>query len=174
MRALSSQIVFWVVTAFFALLAADAAVRGAWLTLGRWGPPGLLILWALWLVLRHSCVRVSSSGVTVQNLLRRHMVPWRQITHIVTGPQMVIELSDSRRISCWGAPFPNRPGARASARDHTPGPQADLLRSLEQYRDSDPSATHAVRAHSEWDRHALIAGVALTIMSIISITVTAR
>lgn len=57
-----------------------------------------LFAYAFWLVGWHSAVRVDRSGVTVDNMLVRHVIPWDQLTEIGVGNGLVFVLRDGRKI----------------------------------------------------------------------------
>jgi hypothetical protein len=158
-RATSTVVAFWVAVAFEILLLGDAIFRGAWSTILGYLPPVLLILWVLWLVLWRTSVRAETDRVIVRNLVRVYDVPWSRVVGVRQTGQAILELDDSRDVTCWGGPFPSKPGiprrpttaALSSAR-----PATSFAEALEMYRRSAPSSAEQVRR--SWDLPAIVLG----------------
>ena len=166
-RATSTVVSFWVIVAFATVLIGDAVIRGAWPTVVAYLPPMLLALWVFWLVLWRTSVRAEPDRVIVRNLLRVHEVPWSRVVDVRQRGQVVLELDDSRRLSCWGGPFPPKPGVLRRPRTGRSGPErpkATFSDVLETYRRSAPSSAEPARR--QWDLVGLAIGVALVIATI--------
>ncbi|WP_054681877.1 PH domain-containing protein [Microbacterium sp. No. 7] len=170
LRAGSSQVAFWIAVALVVFFTADAVVRGAWDVVLSWGAAGALIVWALWLVQYHSCVRLEPSRIVVQNLLRRHEVPWGRVEGIVARPQVALELADGRRLVCWGAPFPRRQSPRSADADARPSGHDEIVDALEHARAESAPSDAPVR--SSWDLRALVIGVALLVLTVAATALT--
>src|SRR5258708_34153952 len=57
-----------------------------------------LFAYLFWLVGWHSAVRLSRNGVSVDNLLLRHVIPWDELAEIGVGNGLVFRLRDGTRI----------------------------------------------------------------------------
>lgn len=162
LRATSSAVAFWATAALAGVFIGDALIRGAWTTLARWLPLILLIVWAVWLVLYRSSIRVTDAEAVVVNLARTHAVPWSRVEAVERGPQVVLELWDGRRITCWGGPFPRKMGLRRRENDA----QTDVVQALDGARDAAVSSSSPVV--SRWDVPVLVVGVVLATASVLA------
>lgn len=52
-----------------------------------------------WLVGWHSAVRLSNSGVTIDNLLARHTIPWNALEEITAEYGLIFRLTDGKRLT---------------------------------------------------------------------------
>jgi len=166
-RATSTVVSFWVIVAFATVLIGDAVIRAAWPTVVAYLPPILLALWGFWLVLWRTSVRAEPDRVIVRNLLRVHEVPWSRVVDVRQRGQVVLELDDARQLSCWGGPFPQKPGVprRPQVRQaKSPRPNANFSDVLETYRRSAPPSAEPARRR--WDFVGLAIGVVLLIATI--------
>jgi hypothetical protein len=167
-RATSTVVSFWVLVGFATLLVGDAVLRGAWTTVFAYLPPVLLALWVFWLVLWRTSVRAEVDRVVVRNLARVHEVPWSRVAEVRQRGQVVLELDDSRRLICWGAPFPPKPGIPRRVRQARSGrPPVTFTDLLEAYRRSAPSS--AEPTSRRWDLAALAPGIVLVIATIVRV-----
>lgn len=94
------------------VLLGDAAFHGAWGTVLIDLAPVLLVMWAAWVLLFRPCIGFDGEQITVRNPLRIITVPWSRVASISQRFQVVLELDDGKRVTCWGSPFPEKPGAR--------------------------------------------------------------
>ncbi len=102
-RPLTSRIIGWVLVAILTLalgvtlLGEGEIVPGfvAWVALA---------LVATWLILLRPCVTLSTSGVTIQNLVRDVDVPWGQVESLGTRWALEVRTSDGREYSSWAIP----------------------------------------------------------------------
>jgi hypothetical protein len=125
------------------ILLADALVRSGCGMTALLAPWVLLALWAVYVTVFASVVVTDANGVTVQNLLRRTLLPWASIAAVDLRYQLGFTLVDGRRITCFGGPLTRHPvTANRHAGDGNRGSQAA--------RDAD-------RIRDEWER-ALAAG----------------
>lgn len=178
LRALSSQITFWIAAAVVAFLFVDAVVRAgaeAW----RWMPPALLVLWALWLVLVHSSVRLERDRVVVRNALRTHEVPWSEVAAVIPGPQLYLETTGGRRIACLGAPFPRRPGRDRPGRERVRDPQEEFADALESARHAATpndrgAGAGAGAVRPRWEPLPIVIGAVLIAATILVFTLLPR
>lgn len=162
LRATSSLFAFWAVVGIVAFLMGDAAVRGAWGFVGRWLPLALLIVWAFWLMLWRSSIRLERDRVIVTNLLRVHVVPWMSVIGVIQGPQIRLELRDGSRIDCWGGPFPPRPSFRREASGN------DAIDLMQATHESAPHSDEKPRAY--WDIPVLAVGGILLVWTALAVT----
>lgn len=163
LRATSTLVAFWAVVGISAFLVGDAAFRGAWGFVGRWLPLVLFIVWAFWVMLWRSSIRVERERVVVTNLLRVHVVPWPRVAQVVQGPQIRLEMHDGTRLDCWGGPFPPRPALRGGGRENT---AVDLMESA---RESSPRSTEKPLTY--WDVPVLIVGCILLGWAALAVTI---
>lgn len=164
-RATSTVVSFWVLVGFATLLVGDSVLRGAWPTVFAYLPPVLLVLWVFWLLLWRTSVRAELDRVIVRNLLSVHEVPWSRVAEVWQRGQVVLELDDARRVICWGAPFPPKPGVPRRARQTTSGrPPATFTDLLEAYRRSAPPSSEPTSRR--WDLAALVPGIVLLVATI--------
>jgi hypothetical protein len=159
LRATASAVSFWAAAVIAVLLFVDAAVRGSWDVVLRWGPLALFILWVLWLLLLRSSIRLERERVVVVNLARLHEIPWSRVADMLAGPQVRVELDSGRTITCWGGPFPPRPGLRQTA----PAPGA--VEEMRIVQESAPASDAAVR--SRWDVPVLVVGGLLLVVAML-------
>ncbi|MCP2637881.1 PH domain-containing protein [Microbacterium sp. HD4P20] len=84
-----------------ALVWADpaSAVRYVW--------PVLLVAVLAWALFWRPSLIVEEHGVTVENVLRTHFVPWPAIRAIDTRYALALQTANGR-ISVWAAPAPSR------------------------------------------------------------------
>lgn len=108
-----------------ALLLGDAVVRGGWQQTLLLAPWVLLVLWLVYEVSVASGVRVSATGVRVQNMLRRTQFGWRRVRDIDLRWQLVFLLDDGVRLTCFGGPARARP-ARNRFADAADGRAGDV------------------------------------------------
>jgi hypothetical protein len=55
-------------------------------------------IYFFWLLGWHSAVRIRASGVMVDNLLFRHVIPWGDLADITVGYGLVFRLKDGRKV----------------------------------------------------------------------------
>ena len=108
LRQRSGPIITIVVWAFLAFLLGDALVRGAWETVGRFGPALLLIGWIAFTVLWRPALIVGCEAVEVRELVRTTTVPFARIRDIRLGSTVAIEATSAngavKTIRQWNAP----------------------------------------------------------------------
>lgn len=112
LRQRSGPIITVIVWAFLVFLLGDALVRGAWDTVGRFGPTLLLVGWLVHLVLWRPSLRVGTDEVVVRELARTTTLPFSRIRDIRLGAVVAIEAVDSdgsrRTVRPWNAPGTQR------------------------------------------------------------------
>ncbi|WP_209323370.1 hypothetical protein [Brevibacterium renqingii] len=147
LRQRSGPIITIVVWVFLAALLGDALVRGAWDTIGRFGPSLLLIGWIAFLVLWRPALIVGREQVAVRELLRTTTVPFTRIGDIRLGSVVTIEAASAngtvQTIRPWNAPgMPRRKidsgltgGTRPESMDSHPS--FELLRRWERTQADD-------------------------------------
>ncbi|SFF38442.1 PH domain-containing protein [Curtobacterium sp. YR515] len=90
-------------------MLGDAAVRGSWdVVLHAVGPLAALV-WVLWVLTFRPHVRITDHAITVVNPLRSTTVPWGAVEDVRMRWQIVLDLADGRRLTCWGGPSLPRP-----------------------------------------------------------------
>lgn len=82
------------------LLARDAEV------VLRWTPALLLLGVGGWLAYGRPEVRVDDEGVTLQNVLRRIVVPWPALVEVDSRYGLRLETTDGNRWGAWAVPAP--------------------------------------------------------------------
>ena len=161
-RASSSLAAFWAVAGFAALLVGDAVVRGDLRLAVEWGAPAALAVWVAWLILYRPQVRFDQTGLVVLNPLRISTVPWTRVAAVTQRFQLVLELDDGSHITCWGSPFPEKPGLRrpnsAKSTDRAP---LGAAAALEVMRSRAISSAVEPGVRRGWDLRAVAIGVAL-------------
>ena len=142
LRQRSGPIITVIVWAFLAFLLGDALLRGAWETVGRFGPGLVLIGWVAFAVLWRPALVVGTDEVEVQEILRTTSVPFARIRDVRLGSVVTIETASAdgatRTIRPWNAPgMPRRKidsgltgGTRPESQDNHPA--FELLRRWEQ------------------------------------------
>ncbi|WP_180345618.1 hypothetical protein [Brevibacterium sediminis] len=141
LRQRSGPIITVIVWAFLAFLLGDALLRGAWDTVGRFGPGLVLIGWLAFIVLWRPALVVGTDEVEVREILRTTTVPFTRIRDIRLGSVVTIETASAegveRTIRPWNAPgMPRRKidsgltgGTRPESLDNHPA--FELLRRWE-------------------------------------------
>lgn len=108
LRQRSGPIITVIVWAFLAFLLGDALLRGAWDTVGRFGPGLVLIGWLAFIVLWRPALVVGTDEVEVREILRTTTVPFTRIRDIRLGSVVTIETASAegveRTIRPWNAP----------------------------------------------------------------------
>jgi len=141
--------------ALAAYLVVDALARGYVADTLRTLPWLAALCWAVYLVLVHPCARLSSRGVVVVNVLRRHDVPWQHVSYVTYRSLVTIVLDDGRTLTCWGVP---------AGRDRRP---PDVFTPYLEAREDAATTTGVV---SRWDRMGLsgvlvcLVGMALSLL----------
>lgn len=136
-------------------LLGDAVVRGSWGTAMQFAPWVLLILWAIWIGMGASFLRLDDDAAHVQNLLRRHRVPWGRVQDVTVRYQVVL-VTEVGRIPCMGGPAAGRPGIARKGPDGGPATRVPpLLRVEGQVRDVWEHRRHSAGAQGpvthSWD-----------------------
>ena len=108
LRQRSGPIITVIVWAFLAFLLGDALLRGAWDTVGRFGPALLLIGWVAFVILWRPALVVATDEIEVREILRTTTVPFTRIRDIRLGSVVTIEAVSpggaARTIRPWNAP----------------------------------------------------------------------
>ena len=95
LRQRSGPIITVIVWAFLAFLLGDALLRGAWDTVGRFGPGLVLIGWLAFIVLWRPALVVGTDEVEVREILRTTTVPFTRIRDIRLGSVVTIETASA-------------------------------------------------------------------------------
>ncbi|WP_345803108.1 PH domain-containing protein [Microbacterium sp. AZCO] len=177
-RSLSATVGVVVAGALAILLLFDVVVRSGWVDLVLIAPWVLLALWATYVIFYASYIEIDDEGATVQNLLRRHRLPWPRVAAIDLRWQLEFVLDDASRITCFGGIVGGAARARQARRRSAPGRAVDVPPSVEldavrdrweTAREGDAGA--GIR-HS-WDAWALIVLAVLVTWCVIAVLVTA-
>jgi hypothetical protein len=112
----STLAAFWVLTGFGALLLGDALARGDLRLFCLSLAPAGLVVWLGWVLLYRPEIRFDSTRVIVVNPGRIHDIPWERVSEVHQRLQITVETDDGKRTTCWGSPFPEKPGLRRSTR----------------------------------------------------------
>lgn len=149
-------------------LLGDAAVRGAWDVVASFAPWVLLVMWAIYVVFSASYIRLDADAVAVQNLLRRHRIPWANVTDVRMKYQLMIETAE-RSIACWAGPSagrPPKPGKTGGSLPPALRVKETVVREWDDHRD-DASATGATV--STWDWLLAAVGGVLAVWALLSL-----
>jgi hypothetical protein len=169
-RASSSLFAFWALTGFAVILVGDAAIRLDWhLVLVTAAPAGFLV-WAAWMFLYRPEIRFDTDRVITVN-------PWSRVARVEQRPQLVIELVDGSRVTCWGAPFPEKPGlhrpvtASAQSSRRSQSARRDVVGVLEAQRRAAMERTRPTSLVNEpvsrkWALRPLILGALLLVAAL--------
>lgn len=154
-------------------LLGDAVVRGGWPVALQFAPWVLLVVWVIHIAVSASAIRLDDNGATVQNMLRRHRLPWGAVTAVDVHYQLVFHIG-SRKIPALGGPAAGRPGiARRSAGENAATRVPPLLRVQEQvqelweHRRTSAAAQGPVR--SSWDLPMIVVFVVLLAWGLIQL-----
>ena len=175
-RSTSGIIAVGVAVLLAVALLADVVIRAGWLDLLLIAPWVLLALWATYVIFFGSFVAIDDEGVTVQNLLRRHRMPWPHVTGIDLRWQLEFRLDDGSVIACFGGIVGGAARARA-ARRTSGGRGAEMPASLELEELQDRWEAHrdlpdAPAVRHSWDGPALIAFAVLLVWCAVAVFVT--
>ena len=126
---------------------AASALRYLW--------PIVLVAVVAWALFWRPSLRVQEHGITVENVLRTHFVPWPTIERIETRYSLTLYTAQ-RRVGVWAAPAPGRhrtlglaPGDFAGVGDSARGAHGGL-RPADAV--STPSGNLAQLIRGHWER----------------------
>nr|WP_165143443.1 PH domain-containing protein [Microbacterium endophyticum] len=155
-----------VVALIAAALLIDAGVRAGIADLLLLAPWLLLMVWGAYVASFASHIRVDTSGVSVQNFLRRTWIPWRDVTDVVLRWQLEFVLTDGSKITGMGGPAV---GAIARTRGGGRGERdAEVVREF--WRRADDLADAPQKSRS-WDVPAIVALAVILVWAAIAILV---
>jgi hypothetical protein len=126
---------------------ASTAIRYIW--------PIVLVAVLAWALFWRPSLRMQEHGITVENVLRTHFVPWPSITHIDTRYSLTIHTSRGR-VRVWATPAPGRHRAFGLASKDFDGVGESARGEHGSLRPSDALSTpsgnlaQAIRGH--WER----------------------
>lgn len=185
LRQRSGPIITIVVCVFFAVLLADAVVRGSWVTVAKFLPPLALIAWLVYSLLWRPAVLVGRDSVTVRDILRTTVIPYSRVSEVRLSSVVAITADGpdgaEHGYRPWNAPgMPRRkvdPGLRGgrppeSLENH---PSIELLHAWEQSRaearsarpstaESDSSAPSAEATVTTWNTTVIGVGLLLVLL----------
>jgi hypothetical protein len=168
-RPSSSLVAFWAVAAVGVLFLGDSVVRGNWHVFGLAVAPVGLIVWAALLFLYRPRVSFDAERVVVINPGRIITVPWGRVSGVRQRFQILLELADGSTITCWGSPFPEKPG-------HTrPGPVSnrssggEVVGPLESARARSEGRGSGATIERRWDALPLVLGAVLFVACVIEV-----
>jgi hypothetical protein len=164
-RPSSSLVSFWVAVGFGLLLLGDAIFRGDWRLFVVAATPTLLVIWALWIFLYRPSIRFGAVGLMVVNPGRVIEVPWTRLSSVTQRFQVVLELDDGSHVTCWGSPFPEKPGLHRPTPDSArrPRPGGDIASALEAARETSQGTGVDAPVRHRWDRLPLAVGAVLVL-----------
>ena len=156
----SSLVSFYAVVLIAVVLVGDSAINGEWRTVEVTLAPALLVVWAAWILLFRPSIRFDRETVTVHNPLRVIRVPWARVSAVSQRFQVVLELDDGKKVTCWGSPFPEKPGARRQtpARAGRALLATDVASKLESARASVRSGSSDTQVVRRFDLVAVVVG----------------
>ncbi|WP_402841629.1 PH domain-containing protein [Microbacterium sp. GXS0129] len=114
MRSMSGYIATAIAAALGLFLLGDAVLRAGWAQTMLWAPWVLLVVWAVYVGMAASTIATDDDAVDVQNLLRRHHIPWGSVTDIDLRYQLVLQLRDDKPVTCMGGPALARRGQQVT------------------------------------------------------------
>jgi hypothetical protein len=161
----SSLVAFWAVTGFAILLVGDSLLRADWQLFSVSVAPAGLVVWVAWTILYRPIIRFGDDALIVVNPGRIIEVPWRRIRSASQRFQVVLDLDDGSRVTCWGSPFPEKPGVRrpTPAESRQPRPGREIAGAIEAARNSASGAAADGPVRRRWDVVPLAIGAALVI-----------
>jgi hypothetical protein len=133
-RPSSSLVAFWAVAVLGVLFVGDTIIRADWLGLALAIAPVALVVLASWMVLYRPRVSYDAVRVVVVNPLRSVSLPWQRVTSVRQRFQILIELDDGSTLTCWGSPFPEKPGRTRPDPSKRSFPGAEIVGPLEAAR----------------------------------------
>ncbi|MBA8817299.1 hypothetical protein FHX48_002398 [Microbacterium halimionae] len=155
-----------VVAIIAAALLIDAGVRAGFVELLLLAPWLLLMVWGAYVASFASHIKVDSSGVSVQNFLRRTWIPWSEVEDVVLRWQLEFVLVDGSKVTGMGGPAV---GAIARTRGGGRGERdAEVVRDFWRSADGHPGAQPKSRS---WDLRAVLALVVILVWAAIAILV---
>jgi hypothetical protein len=172
-RPSSSLVAFWAVAAVGALFLGDSVVRGNWHVFGLAVAPVGLIVWAALLFLYRPRVSFDAERIVVVNPGRIITVPWQRVSGVRQRFQILLELADGSTLTCWGSPFPEKPGRSRpdpGTRTMTGG---QIIGPLEAARARSVGRPGEEPINRRWDLVPLIVGGALLVACVVELA-TAR
>jgi len=166
----SSLVAFWAVAGIAIVFVGDAVLSAdSRLALASVAPAALAV-WVAWLLLYRPQVRFDEAGLVVTNPLRVAEVPWGRVVSVNQRFQIVVELDDGSRVTCWGSPFPEKPGLRRPpARNSSERPVRGSAESLESVRSSARPSVPESPVVRHWDRIAVVVGGVILIACLLEL-----
>ncbi|MFZ4894097.1 hypothetical protein ACL9RL_06575 [Plantibacter sp. Mn2098] len=152
---------YWILAVTAALIVffiIDAVSRGAWTFALLALPWELLAVWVVYVVLVRPCIIIEPTKLSLVNVGRVHEIPWGRIREVASRYQLVIELTDGRRIVSWGAPTtgldrPSIMGDRSGRQGVDYQDRAQGVRRPGRADGAGPNANRLVEeAHERWAR----------------------
>lgn len=125
-----------------------------------WGWPIVAIAWLAWLLYIRPSVTVTDGFVEIDNILRRHRVPWGDIVDVETRFALSVRTARGL-VRAWAAPAPGARQALTTRRAdvaRAPG-EGDTRRPSDAAGTASGDAAELVRRH--WDRYRREGGVDL-------------
>lgn len=156
---------FFAVVVVAVVLLGDSALNGDWVTVIVTAAPTLLVLWGGWILLFRPSIRINRDQVVVHNPLRVITVPWSRVTAVSQRFQVVLELDDGKHVTCWGSPFPEKPGARRQTPQRAGRAliSTDIASKLETARSGARKSPAGAPVLRRWDVVPVIVGCILVI-----------
>jgi len=174
-RAASGPIALITVSVIALFLLGDAVLRAGPADALLLAPWVLLVVWVVYVMMYASCVAIDVSGATVQNYLRRTMMPWTRVEDIRMRWQVVFELDDGTEVKAFGGPAgrPGRTERRAKARPGSPPPALQELRLIqEQWQTARDEGAPAGDVRRSWDYAALGALAVIVVWAVVAVIIT--
>ncbi|KQS08859.1 PH domain-containing protein [Curtobacterium sp. MCLR17_007] len=152
-------------------LLVDAAVRGRWDVVLQALGPIAVVVWAVWVLMVRPTVVVRPDRLTVTNPLRVVELPWGAVADVRMRYQIVVEATDTRRVTCWGGPTLPRPKpARRGERPVMPtSPELSVV--LDAWAVARDRGLDGGTVTRRWDRPALVVGAVAVVLLVVSLLV---
>ncbi len=166
-RPQSSLVAFWAAVGIAVVLVGDSLIQGDLTFVARSAPLAALGVWVLWVILYRPRIAFGAERVVVHNPGRVIDIPWARASAVRQKLQIVIELDDGSSVTCWGSPFPDKPGrVRPTAATRR---AADVAAPLEAARAAAGGGAADRPVSRRWDTPALVIGGVLVVASILAI-----
>jgi len=156
-------------------LLGDAVLRAGWGAALLLAPWVLLVVWVVYVLMYASCIAIDASGATVQNYVRRTMMPWAHVEDVRMRWQAVFTLDDGTEVKAFGGPVAGRPGRAERRAEARPGSPPPALRELSLIQDEWQTAREqgapAGDVRRSWDYGTLYAFAAILVWAVVAVII---
>lgn len=160
----SSLVAFWAVVAVAVLLVGEALLQGDLRVFAEAVAPAALVIWIIWMIVLRPHIAFDADHVVVTNPGRIIEIPWQRAVEVRQRLQIVIDLDDGSTVTCWGSPFPEKPGRRRATAESRR--EADVAGPLEDARRAANLRQRDAQVVRRWDAVSLAVGAACVVLCI--------